>query len=348
MNIGVGILAGGKSSRMGVDKSQLIYRNNTFLNNLIEEFKEFETIVSINREVDLKGNDVLLVNDKYKDIGPIGGILEILKRSKYKYNFIVAVDMQNINTDIMSYIYKFISNDYSIYYAKTSKGCNPLGAIYSKEIIPELEARIVKRNYKLMDLLKENYSKSIDLDYTVFKEEIFNNINFQKDYNKFTGNNIISICGRKNSGKTTFICKLVSELKNRNYSVGVIKHDGHDFTLEDDTDTGRYYCSGANSIGLFSDNKYMIIENKNIIAKKLINTFKDMDIIIIEGLKNSDYDKFEVIRKANSQEKICIKPLKGIITDIDNFKDESEKIFKLDNIKEFTDHIVDNYINTLN
>lgn len=347
MNIGVGILAGGKSSRMGFDKSQLIYKDETFLNNLIEEFKEYKTIVSINREINLSNKNIVLVEDKYKDIGPIGGILEILKASEHKYNFIVAVDMQNINSDIMKYIYKYISNDYSIYSVETSRGKNPLGAIYSKEIIPELENRISNGNYRLMDLLKEKFSKSIDLNYTTFEENIFQNINDRKDYSKFTKNNIISICGRKNSGKTTFICKLILELKDRGYTVGVIKHDGHDFSLENNTDTGKYYNSGANSTGIFSDSKYMIIENEKTDISKLIDKFIDMDLIIIEGLKNSNFNKFEVIRRANSQEKISKKPLKGIITDIKGFKDESNKFFDLDDVEIFTDYIVENYINTL-
>lgn len=348
MNIGIGILAGGKSSRMGVDKSQLIYKNNTFLNNLIEEFKEFKTIVSINKKIDLNNKNITLVEDEYKNIGPIGGILEILKASDQKYNFIVGVDMQNVNLEIMEYIYQFISSDYNIYSIKTSEGLNPLGAIYSKDLIPELEKRILNGDYKLMNLLREDYSKIIDLKYTSFRDELYYNINNKNDYSKLTKNNIISICGRKNSGKTTFICKLVSELKNKGYSIGVIKHDGHDFTLENNTDTGKYYNSGANSIGIFSNNKYMLLENKNINIFKIIDEFSDMDLIIIEGLKNSDFHKFEVIRNENSKDKICKKPLKGIITNIVDFKDESENIFDLNDVEKFSEYIVRNYINTLN
>ena len=347
MNIGIGILAGGKSSRMDVDKSQLIYKNNTFLNNLIEEFKEFKTIVSINRKIDLNKKNITLVEDEYKDIGPIGGILEILKASDHKYNFIVGVDMQNINLEIMEYIYQFISSDHNIYSIKTAEGLNPLGAIYSKDLIPALEKRIINGNYKLMNLLKEDYSKIIDLKYTVFKDELYYNINNKKDYSKLTKNNIISICGRKNSGKTTFICKLVSKLKSMGYTVGVIKHDGHDFTLENSTDTGKYYNAGANSIGIFSNTKYMLLENKNIDILKLTDEFRDMDLIIIEGLKNSDFHKFEVIRKENSKDKICKKTLKGIITDIDDFNDEGEIVFDLNNVEEFSEYIAHNYINTL-
>lgn len=35
---------------------------------------------------------------------------------------------------------------------------------------------------------------------------------------------VISFVGRSNSGKTTYLIKLISELKKRGYKVAVIKH----------------------------------------------------------------------------------------------------------------------------
>ena len=49
-----------------------------------------------------------------------------------------------------------------------------------------------------------------------------------------------AVSGVKNSGKTTFLEKLVKELTQRGYRVAVLKHDGHEFQADrEGTDTYR-------------------------------------------------------------------------------------------------------------
>jgi molybdopterin-guanine dinucleotide biosynthesis adapter protein len=43
---------------------------------------------------------------------------------------------------------------------------------------------------------------------------------------------IISIVGYSNSGKTYLLEKMIPILKAKGYSVGVIKHAGHEFSLD--------------------------------------------------------------------------------------------------------------------
>ena len=55
---------------------------------------------------------------------------------------------------------------------------------------------------------------------------------------------VISIVGKKKSGKTTLIEKLIKELKIRGYRVATIKHDVHNFDIDHpeqipETYTGR-------------------------------------------------------------------------------------------------------------
>ena len=51
---------------------------------------------------------------------------------------------------------------------------------------------------------------------------------------------IAAVSGVKNSGKTTFMEKLISELAGQGYRVAVIKHDGHEFQADrEGTDTYR-------------------------------------------------------------------------------------------------------------
>ncbi len=342
MEIGIGILAGGKSKRMGKDKANLIYNDDTFINNLVKQFKNKKIIISSNKDYKIKG--VSFVEDKYKDIGPISGILEILKKSEFKYNFIIAVDMQNINKEYFNYLKEYISSDYKVFSAKFDENLNPLGAIYSKEMIPVLEKAISDKNYRLTNLINNSYSKVIDLKLSKFDKKILDNINTRSDYNKLLKNNVISICGRKNSGKTTFICKVIENLTKKGYKVVAIKHDGHDFKIDNNTDTGKYLESGANSVGIFSDYKYMTINQDNIDINSLISKFKNYDLLIIEGLKNSEFDKFEIVRRENSSNVICRKELRGIISNVSGLRTKYKNSFDIEEVESFSEYIISNYI----
>ena len=66
---------------------------------------------------------------------------------------------------------------------------------------------------------------------------------------------ILCICGIKNSGKTSYIEKLLKEIKSHGKSAAVIKHDGHDFEGDrPGTDTYRYHQAGAAATAIFSKN----------------------------------------------------------------------------------------------
>ena len=51
---------------------------------------------------------------------------------------------------------------------------------------------------------------------------------------------VLAVSGVHNSGKTTLLEKLLPVLRSRGLKVGVIKHDGHDFTPDvPGTDSGK-------------------------------------------------------------------------------------------------------------
>lgn len=113
---------------------------------------------------------------------------------------------------------------------------------------------------------------------------------------------VVSVCGVKNSGKTTLLTRLVKELTESGIKVAVIKHDGHDFICDaEGSDTDRLKKAGAYGTAIFSD--YRIAVHKTGTKEKekeLFGMFPEADLIFLEGLKDSDYPKIEVIRKGVS------------------------------------------------
>ena len=118
---------------------------------------------------------------------------------------------------------------------------------------------------------------------------------------------IAAVSGVKNSGKTTVLGHLVKALKERNYLVAVIKHDGHEFEPDvEGTDTWKLRRAGAYGTAIFSKGCWMVIkEEPRMDEKKLAELFPEADFILLEGFKYSVYPKFEIVRKGNSEKPVC-------------------------------------------
>lgn len=109
---------------------------------------------------------------------------------------------------------------------------------------------------------------------------------------------VIAVSGFKNSGKTTLIEKLITAFTKEGLKVATIKHDGHDFVGDcEGTDTYRHMQAGAVGTAIFSDNKYMIINQVKVDEKAIFCNFEQVDIILLEGFKYSDYPKIEIVKQ---------------------------------------------------
>lgn len=113
---------------------------------------------------------------------------------------------------------------------------------------------------------------------------------------------VIAISGVKNSGKTTLIEQMLPYLKAAGLTVAVIKHDGHGFEAErPGTDTYRHLAAGAAATAVFDGEKVQIVRRVQTNVEELIGLFPDADLILLEGMKHSDYPKLEVVRKGVSK-----------------------------------------------
>jgi molybdopterin-guanine dinucleotide biosynthesis protein MobB len=106
---------------------------------------------------------------------------------------------------------------------------------------------------------------------------------------------IIQVAGRSNSGKTTFIRKLIPELRKRG-TVGVIKHLGdHEYLLEPGKDTTHFYEAGADiSTGI--DAKKTVCTLQTTDPDETLRFYADHGIsfAIIEGYKQRSYAKIVI------------------------------------------------------
>ncbi len=157
---------------------------------------------------------------------------------------------------------------------------------------------------------------------------------------------VISIVGAHNSGKTTFIEKIVKNLQEKGYKVSVIKHDpkGKAETDKKGKDSYRIYEAGASQVIVASPNKISSfvrtpepLDPKEIVERFVID---DVDIVIIEGFKYYEgFDKYEVIRKEENRELLIENPT-GVITDYYEYPLK----FDINNEEPFVQYLIEKYI----
>jgi molybdopterin-guanine dinucleotide biosynthesis protein MobB len=151
---------------------------------------------------------------------------------------------------------------------------------------------------------------------------------------------ILTIAAWSGTGKTTFLEKLIPELKRRGLRLAVIKHDAHGFDLDrSDKDTGRITAAGADVTAIFSSDKAAIMENRPLTAEEMADRIRDVDLILTEGCKTGPWRKIALMRKASGKplpvdEKDCL----AIVTDAELLTDKP--LFGLEDAAAVADFIV--------
>lgn len=122
---------------------------------------------------------------------------------------------------------------------------------------------------------------------------------------------VLSIVAKSGTGKTTLLEKLISEMKNRGYRVGALKHDAHRFEIDhENKDSWRLTQAGADTMVITSPEKLAVVkknlESHEPDAKTLIGIyFPDMDLVFTEGFKKNTFRKIEVHRRERSPRLLC-------------------------------------------
>lgn len=129
---------------------------------------------------------------------------------------------------------------------------------------------------------------------------------------------VLAVSGVHNSGKTTLLEKLIPLLRARGLKVGVIKHDGHDFTPDvPGTDSYRLREAGAEGVAVFSGNRYLLTEEFRLNEQDLLALFErhGYDLVLLEGFGDSGWAKIEVVRSSVSPVGTAFQPM-AIVGDV--------------------------------
>jgi FdhD protein len=187
------VLAGGRSLRMGVDKTQMLLDGRSLLARAIEAVYPLaaQTILVTNRPDEVireqLPDDVLIVTDEVAYQGPLGGIVSACVHAKHPWLLTIAADMPWINSDVVRYLWdKREGSDVVI--PVGPRGPEPLLALYRKEVV-EPKGRAVlasgrRRIVAMFDELRVNEVARADLEKLDPSLASFFNINTRADFAK--------------------------------------------------------------------------------------------------------------------------------------------------------------------
>ncbi len=192
-NVSAGILAGGKSSRMGTNKMLLDSRGETFLEHIQKQCAFLpEILVSMAYESQIPNVSVPWVLDERQDYGPLEGIYQLLQVAKSQFVLVLAADMQCLDAAFLKTFLGQLKPEDECMVLRSGSGLEPLCSVYSKAVLPvlaEMRAMDLRRPRMLFDRVNTHYVTAEQLQLT--QEELsfrVSNINTPEDYQTYLKN----------------------------------------------------------------------------------------------------------------------------------------------------------------
>lgn len=134
-DVTIWILAGGKSTRMGREKAFVEFEGRTLLArslDLAHSVAAEACIVGSSQKFARFGS---VVEDQFRDCGPLGGIHSALRQSRTELNLMLAVDMPFVSRALLEYLVEQARGapEAAVVIPRCEGGWQPLCAVYRRE-----------------------------------------------------------------------------------------------------------------------------------------------------------------------------------------------------------------------
>ena len=190
-NILGAVLAGGKSQRFGEDKSQVMLEGKLLIDYILSEISsEFrEILVVSNNKIDFKNSEkISRIEDFKKGLGPLGGVLSVMKWVKennknYEWVSTFPADTPFFKKEILQKFYNEIEIEKSkLFFIKSNMTRHNIFGLWSIDLLDKLEEDLNKGDRKVELWANSVGVKVIDMDFKNI--DPFFNINTKQDLEK--------------------------------------------------------------------------------------------------------------------------------------------------------------------
>ena len=179
------LIAGGKSSRMGTNKAFLDFGGQTLLDRALGVLGAACGNVTIVGDPTTFADFAPVVSDVFPGCGPLGGIHSALASSSAELNLMLAVDMPFVSRDLLEFLLRAAEDaDAIVTVPKTSRGFQPLCAVYRPSFLSAAEQALRAGKYKIDATfagLPLRVLEEAELTAAGFSEKCFFNVNTPED-----------------------------------------------------------------------------------------------------------------------------------------------------------------------
>ena len=176
------ILAGGKSTRMGTDKAFVEFEGRTLLARSLALARSVRSDVRVVGSPEKFAPFAPVVEDIFRDCGPLGGIHAALQTSQAELNLMLAVDMPFVSRAFLEYLIDKARDapDAMVVVPRCEGGRQPLCAVYRREFAAAAESALRAGRNKidlLFDVVQTRVIDQKELENAGFAASIFRNLN---------------------------------------------------------------------------------------------------------------------------------------------------------------------------
>ena len=182
------VLAGGKSSRMGSDKAFLRLGEETLLSRALKLAGAVASEVCIVGDAKKFAVFGQVVEDVYRERGPLGGIHAALSGSTTELNLMFAVDLPFVTQKLVQYLLsRALESGAMVTVPRAGPGFQPLCAVYRRGFTEVAEQSLLEGKNKIDSLFARVETCVIEENELLragFSEQMFRNLNTPEELEK--------------------------------------------------------------------------------------------------------------------------------------------------------------------
>ena len=162
------IMAGGKSSRMGTDKSFVELLDKPMIEHLIERTSDLgqsATILITNQPDDYAHLQFPMYADVIPEKGSLGGIYTALYHSQTPYTLVLACDMPFVQPKLLQYLIQVTEKgDFDVVVPRVNSYPQGFHAIYHQRCLPHIKQKLDEDRLKVIGFYDKVIVRTIDED----------------------------------------------------------------------------------------------------------------------------------------------------------------------------------------
>ena len=191
------ILAGGKSSRFGTDKSLLIMNGERLMETQISKCRSLcdEVLILCGEKEKFHLDGIREVPDIVAGQGPLGGIMAGMLASDAERFFVLACDMPLFQPALAVKLLEKCGAEYDACIPRDGGRLEPLCAVYRRSALPHIQQMLETGEHRVRGLFsqirtcyleREEWPQSGQECCAGADGDMFYNINYRSDYEKLT------------------------------------------------------------------------------------------------------------------------------------------------------------------